>query len=170
MMIRRTVYQAARCFLLATGLLWSFPPFAAPLYLPDVAATYLVVYRSDVDPDSATNDLAAKCVLKETYIYRYAIKGTAMVVPLGQLAALQRDPRVAYVEADQVFHAHAQSLPTGVDRINADFDPLAHINGVDGCVGVDFASIDYVTSHAGEISVSIYFAPKRHHYENHISA
>lgn len=141
-MNRRTVYQTARCLLLATGLFWSFPPFAAAPFPQDAISTYLVIYKPDVDPDSATSDLAATQGLSVTYIYRHAIQGAAMLVPPGRLAALQNDPRVAYVEADQVFHAHAQTLPTGTDRINADLDPVARINGVDERVDVDIAILD----------------------------
>ncbi len=134
--------QLVRCLLLATGLLWSAPPLAAPPSPRDEVATHIIVYRSDVDPDSVTNEFVAAHGLRATHIFRYAIKGTAVVVPPGRLAALQRDPRVAYVEANQVFHAHAQSLPTGVDRINADIDLTAKINGIDERVNADIAILD----------------------------
>lgn len=117
--------------------LWRPPPSPQ-----DEAATHIIVYRLDVDPDSVTNEFVAAHGLRATHIFRYAIKGTAVVVPPGRLAALQRDPRVAYVEANQVFHAHAQTLPTGVDRINADIDVTAKINGVDERVNADIAILD----------------------------
>jgi subtilisin family serine protease len=115
---------------------------AAPAFPQAEVATHIVVFRSDVDPDSVTNELATTHGLRVTHIFRHAIKGTAMVVPPGRLAALQRDPRVAYVEVNQVFHATAQTLPTGVNRINADIDLTAKINGVDDRVNADIAILD----------------------------
>lgn len=141
-MNRCQMYLAGRRLLLMIGIFWSAPPLAASPSPQDEVATHIIVYRSDVDPDSVTSELAATHGLRTTHIYRYAIKGSAVVVPPGRLAALQRDPRVAYVEANQVFHATAQTLPTGVNRINADLDPVAHINGVDERVNADIAILD----------------------------
>lgn len=141
-MNRCKVDQIAQCLLLATGFLWNTPPLAAPPSPQDEVATHIIVYRTDVDPDGVTNEFVATHGLRATHTFRHAIKGAAVVVPAGRLAALQRDPRVAYVEANQRFHAHAQSLPTGVDRINADIDLTAKINGVDERVNADIAILD----------------------------
>lgn len=141
-MNRCKIYQIARYLLPAMGLLWSAPPLAAPPSPQDEVATHIVVYRSDVDPDNVTNEFVATHGLRATHTFRYAIKGAAVVVPPGRLAALQRDPRVDYVEANQIFRAHAQSLPTGVDRINADIDLTAKIDGVDERVNADIAILD----------------------------
>jgi subtilisin family serine protease len=134
--------QLVRYLLLTTGLLWSAPPLAASPSLQDEVATHIIVYRSGVDPEGVTNELVATYGLRATHIFRYAINGAAVVVPPGRLAALQRDPRVAYVEANQMFHAHAQTLPTGVNRINADIDLTAKIDGVDERVNADIAILD----------------------------
>ena len=105
------IQQVVRCLVLTTCFVWSAPPLAGPPSPQDEVATHIIVYRSDVDPVNVTNEFVATYGLRATHIFRYAIKGTAVVVPPGRLAALQHDPRVAYVEANQVFHATAQTLP-----------------------------------------------------------
>lgn len=52
------------------------------------------------------------------FVYRHALRGFSAQVPEGRLQSLQRDPRVAAVEPDQV--VSAASLPTGVQRIQVD--------------------------------------------------
>jgi subtilisin family serine protease len=63
--------------------------------------------------------------------------------PRGRLNALRRDPRVAYVEADQVVSVAAQTTPTGVRRIFADKNLNLDIDGTDDKrIDVDVAVID----------------------------
>jgi subtilisin family serine protease len=49
---------------------------------------------------------------------------------------------VAFVEPDRYVHTLEQTLPTGVDRIDADLNDAANIDGVDDRVDVDVAVID----------------------------
>jgi subtilisin len=58
--------------------------------------------------------------LQTGFIYEHALKGMSAVVPAGRLAALEKDPRVAYVVADMERTISAQTLPTGIQRIFAD--------------------------------------------------
>ncbi len=80
------------------------------------------------------------------------------MVPPGRLIALQRDPRVAYVEPNQVFKVNAQVLPTGIDRIDAERDPMAKIDGIDERVNVGIAILGsrYRTDASGSQCVSLY--------------
>jgi subtilisin family serine protease len=59
------------------------------------------------------------------------------VVPEGRLAEIEADPRVAFVSEDRPVWAVAQSLPTGVDRIDAEKRAGFGTNG-----GVAVAVID----------------------------
>ena len=52
--------------------------------------------------------------------YRAALKGYAGTIPEGRIAALERDPRVAFVSDDRPVKAVAETLPMGVDRIDAE--------------------------------------------------
>lgn len=54
---------------------------------------------------------------------------------------LQNDPRVAYVEQDQKVHAFFQTLPTGVNRIDADLSRAKSGDGL-GKINIDVAVID----------------------------
>ncbi len=58
------------------------------------------------------------------------------------VASLKNDPRVASIEPDQTVYAFAQTLPTGIDRIDADVSPTAKIDGIDERVNSDIAILD----------------------------
>lgn len=76
------------------------------------------------------------------HVYRYALHGYAASMTASTAAALARDPQVQSVQQDRVVRATAQSVPTGVDRVDADLSPTAAINGVDTRVNADVAVID----------------------------
>lgn len=105
--------------------------------------TYIIVFNQGVNVDAAASDLSRAHGLTATHVYRYALKGMAAVVPANRLNALGRDPRIAYIEADQEVSLFAQTVPTGVQRIFADQNPNVTINGVDDLrIDVDVAVID----------------------------
>jgi subtilisin family serine protease len=54
------------------------------------------------------------------HVYSHAMRGFAARVTARQLAALRHDPRVAFVEADAVWTRLVQTLPWGIDRVDAD--------------------------------------------------
>lgn len=122
--------------LLVTPLLLAAGPPSTPS-LPEVA-THIIVFADDADPGPAAEALARAHGLGVTHVYRHALRGMAAVVPEGRLEGLRRDPRVAYVEENVPVYLAEQTLPTGVDRIDADLSPVAGIDGVD----VDIAIID----------------------------
>lgn len=137
--LRRCLAVALLLFLPA-GTSWAAPAVGKTARAPH--ATHIIVYRPDVDAPGASADLAHKNGLEINAVYRYALKGAAAVVPPGRLRALERDPRVLYVEENQLVHAYSQTLPTGVDRINTELNATAAIDGVDDRVDVDIAIID----------------------------
>jgi subtilisin family serine protease len=61
-----------------------------------------------------------------TSVYQYALKGFAAQLTADQAEALTNDPRVAYVEQDQVFHTLATQTPAtwGLDRVDQRDLPL----------------------------------------------
>jgi len=63
-------------------------------------------------------------------------------MPEQLVTKLAADPSVDYIEQDVYVSLAAQTLPTGIDRINADDDVIANIDGIDDRVNVDIAILD----------------------------
>ena len=53
-------------------------------------------------------------------LYHSALKGYAGIIPEARLDDIRRDPRVAFVSEDRPVEAVAQTLPTGVNRIDGE--------------------------------------------------
>jgi subtilisin family serine protease len=111
---------------------------------PPSTGTYVVVLDSDVtDVQPAAAALAHSHGGTVGFVYEHALRGFSIEVSTAGAAGIARSPRVAYVEADQVFTVAAQSMPTGIDRVYADDNTNIDIDGVDDVrVDVDVAVID----------------------------
>ena len=86
-------------------------------------------------------------------IYRSALKGYSAHMGASAAARVAEDPQVAFVQLDGVVHAtrrttrgkptpRTQTIPTGINRADAELSPTAAIDGVDTRVNVDVAVID----------------------------
>src|SRR2546422_7418973 len=90
------------------------PPQAA-------ARDFIVVFyddEHDVDGLAAAHGRAYGASVSQ--VYHRALKGYAATIPQARLGDIQRDPRVAFVSEDRPVEAVAQTLPTGVDRIEGE--------------------------------------------------
>ncbi len=88
---------------------------------PQSARDVIVVFHddeSDVDGLAAEHGRAYGASVSQ--LYHSALRGYAARIPQARLDDVQRDPRVAFVSDDRPVQAVAQTLPTGVDRINAE--------------------------------------------------
>lgn len=127
------------------GVLTAFLGFSASLASQTEAAPpagvipgrYIVVFHDSVaDPRAAAQDIAARHGLAALdHVYDHAIKGFAGPIPAAILTRLAQDPRVQFISEDREVFAFAQSLPTGVNRINAE-------NKSNKGTGVNVAVID----------------------------
>src|SRR5215212_6803708 len=110
---------------------------------PDLPGRHIVVFKPSVtDPEQAALELARRHGLALGPIFRVALKGFAATVSPTRLEALAQDPRVAYVEKDQIYRAFAATpLTSGVDRVDADASATAKIDGTNDGVDVDIAII-----------------------------
>jgi subtilisin family serine protease len=105
---------------------------------------YIVLLKSGSgDELQAANDIAAAVGgVIPTHVYRYVFPGFAAVIPADKLDDVRNDPRVQAVAADRVVHLEAQTIPTGISRIDATNNPTADIDGSGPPVDVDVAIID----------------------------
>jgi subtilisin len=106
------------------------------------ASSYIVVLKDGVSrPGAVAAQHARRFGLDVALVYRSALHGYAAVIPDAQLARLRADDRVAFLSEDRPVHAFAQSVPTGVNRIEGDTSSALAGNG-SGSVNVDVAVID----------------------------
>ena len=89
---------------------------------------YIVVLKKTVpDADRAIDDLVLRHAAKPRFRYRHALAGFAGHLTPDAVLALRGDPRVAYVERDQIVRAagtDADPLSWGLDRIDQRTLPL----------------------------------------------
>ena len=110
---------------------------------PAVAAGQYIVVLSDSAAAQATADSHARAYgASVTHVYSHALHGYAATLSADAVKRISADPRVAAVSPDRAVSIDAQTLPTGINRVDADLSPTAAINGVDTRVNVDVAVID----------------------------
>src|SRR5215210_5599215 len=105
---------------------------------------YIVVLKpSRGDPERAASAVASESAdVVITHVYEEVLDGFAAVIPDDQLDDVRNDPLVKSVVPDRQVRAFEQTLPTGINRINADQNATAQINGRDERVDVDVAVLD----------------------------
>jgi subtilisin len=121
---------------------------ALALAVPAVAASsgavgrYIVVLRDGASPAAVANEHATKFGASVSHVYVAALHGYAATIPNARLADVRADARVAFVSADREVHAIAQTLPTGINRIEGDLSRQLSGNGSGTVSGLAVAVID----------------------------
>jgi subtilisin len=88
---------------------------------PSGARDFIVVFYDDErDVDGVAAEHARMHGAAVSQRYHSALKGYAATIPLARLDDIQRDPRVQFVSEDRPVAAVAQTLPTGIDRIDGE--------------------------------------------------
>jgi subtilisin len=106
------------------------------------AGNYIVVLKSTASsPGTLASQHASRYGARVGHVYRHALRGYSATLPSDRAAALRADPNVAAVVADLPVHAFAQTLPTGINRIDGELSSTASGNG-SGSVEADVAIID----------------------------
>src|SRR5215210_6868387 len=96
---------------------------------------YIVVLKGGVsDPGRAADAIARREDLGVGFVYSHALKGFSATIPEERLDEVRSDASVAYVEPDRMAHATEQTLPWGVNRIDADLSSTVAGDG-SGTVG-----------------------------------
>ena len=87
---------------------------------------YIVVLKDSADSQSVAAEHGRRYGVQDRVVYGHALEGYAGKVPPGQLAKIESDPRVAYVEPDGVAHKVATQTGAtwGLDRIDQRALPL----------------------------------------------
>jgi subtilisin len=108
----------------------------------------IVVLRGTASSGAQAKAHANRYGAKVGHVYRHALNGYSATVSTDRLAALKADPNVAAVVPDLTLHAFAQTLPTGINRIDGELSSTVSGNG-GGDVNVDVAVLDTgIASHA----------------------
>ncbi|TVR30536.1 MAG: DUF1573 domain-containing protein, partial [Nitriliruptor sp.] len=105
---------------------------------PVIEGRYIVVVHDDANPARVARDNG----LTPRRVYRTAVTGFATEASDDEVASLEADERVRWVEAERLEQITTQSLPTGVDRIEADRNPTITTDGTGTAVDLDIAVID----------------------------
>jgi subtilisin family serine protease len=91
---------------------------------------------------AAVQAFEARDGFQAEHVYSAALRGFSARLTARQIAALEDDPNVEYVEADGEMHAIAQTLPWGIDRIDADLSSTLAGNGGGAVSNVNVYIID----------------------------
>src|SRR6266852_3608785 len=85
------------------------------------ARDYIVVFHDDErDVDGLAADHGRAYGANVSALYHSALKGYAATISQARIGDIRRDPRVAFVSEDRDVQAVAQTLPSGVDRIDGE--------------------------------------------------
>jgi subtilisin family serine protease len=105
---------------------------------------YIVVLKDGVSqaPERVAEDQARRLGLEISQTYRHALKGYAARIPAERLDDVRADPSVAYVEPDKLVKTAEQTLPYGIDLIDADVSSTAAGNHEGEVSGVNAYIID----------------------------
>lgn len=104
---------------------------------------YVVVLKDGVsDSGQAANDISRRNNAEVGFVYGKAIKGFSATIPNNRVAEVRADGRVDYMERDGTMKAVAQTLPWGIDRIDADTSSTLAGNGSGAVSNVNAYIID----------------------------
>ena len=108
-----------------------------------IPGQYIVVFKDEVqNPTAVAREHAQRHGAEVLFTYQHSIKGYAARFPEGRLDEVLADEQVAYVESDETAYAQAQTLPWGINRIDADVSSTDAGNGSDAVTNVNAYIID----------------------------
>jgi aqualysin 1 len=108
-----------------------------------IPGQYIVVFKGEVqDPTAVARAHAQRHGAEILFTYQHSIEGYAARFPEGRLDKARADEQVAYVEPDETAYAQAQTLPWGINRIDADASSTDAGNGSGAVSNVNAYVID----------------------------
>jgi aqualysin 1 len=116
---------------------------AFPSAASATADRYIVVLKEGVsDPGAVAREHGRSYGAGVGFVYGQALKGYSATIPNDRVAALRSDRRVAYVERDGTATAVAQTIPWGIDKVDADRSSTLAGNGFGAVTNVNAYVID----------------------------
>jgi aqualysin 1 len=108
-----------------------------------IPSQYIVVLEEGgYDPATVAREHAQRHGAQVLYTYQHALKGYAARIPSQRLDEVRADSGVEYIEPDQTAYAEAQTLPWGIDRVEADISSTRAGNGSGSVSNVNAYIID----------------------------
>ena len=107
-----------------------------------VRGSYIVVLKDDEDAGQVAQKKEQKHDLEIKHVYENALKGFSAEIPEDQVEAVRNNPEVEYVEQDSVVRALDQTLPWGIDKIEADLSSTKAGDGSGSVSNVNAYIID----------------------------
>jgi subtilisin family serine protease len=106
------------------------------------ANRYIVVLKDAVDSTAVAGLHSARYGASVDAVWAHALHGYAAVIPNDRVAAVRADQNVSYVVADGDAAIQAETVPWGVDKIDADASSTMAGNGSGSITNVDAYVID----------------------------
>src|SRR5947209_9272873 len=103
---------------------------------------YIVLLAPGANARAEADDAHTRHGVNVTQVYEHGLRGFAFHGSAQAAEQLRRSGRAEAISPDRVVHAAVQTLPNGVDRVDADLNPIARIDGVDNRIPVNVAILD----------------------------
>jgi subtilisin family serine protease len=142
-----------------------------------VPGRYIVVLRDDANARNVAEEHSRRLSAEVSSTYEHALRGYAAKILSARLSEVKSDPRVLFVQQDSTAVAFEQTMPRGVNRIDAELSPTAQINGIDDTtarVNANVAVIDtgINSTHpdlnvAGGRDFATFFSPSNNYEDGH---
>jgi subtilisin family serine protease len=108
-----------------------------------IPGRYIVVLEDEVrDSTAVAREHSQRHSAQVLHTYQHALKGYAARIPDHRLDEVRAEERVDYVELDQRAYATAQTLPWGINRVDADHSSTKAGNGSGAVSNVNTYIID----------------------------
>jgi subtilisin len=105
------------------------PGVASPVSAAPPSGDYIVTLTDGIDAKTFAAAADARSGVEVEQVYSVAIRGFHARLTASAKAQLAQDPGVRFVSPNRTFKAFAQTLPTGVDRIEGDLSTVATAGG-----------------------------------------
>jgi subtilisin family serine protease len=105
------------------------------------AGNYIVVLKDGTDTGSVAAYHEGFAGADVSARYNHALEGYAATLSPAALKAIEADPRVEFVSVDRPVQIDAQTLPSGINRIDGELSSTLSGNG-SGSVNVNVAVVD----------------------------